>query len=293
MPESQKCGKMSPVRTRPKDVRADLHLHTTASDGRWSPQQLIDEVRRAGLGLFAVTDHDSLGSVAETAERVRGSGLRFIQGVELSARLDGQLLHLLAYGFDPSHPGLTALVAENNARLATSGDETVRQLARAGYSISLDDYADYTWDRRRGGWKSLNFLIDRGFCHDVRSYFDHLLGGIEHFEPAYPSPEEIVAMVRQAGGLVILAHPGTSSYNGLDARRLDQLVEMGIEGLECYSFHHDEATTRHFLEYCKSRDLLVTGGSDCHGGLVGRSLGVPPIRVGDLRLGDLGDRAIA
>lgn len=274
-------------------VRADLHLHTTASDGTWSPERLIAEVQRAGIGLFAVTDHDSLGSLTEAAERVRGSGLRLLPGVELSARLNGQLYHLLAYGFDPMGPELTAFVAANGARLAGAGDDAVQMLSEAGYPISLDDYAAYTWERGRGGWKSLNFLIDQGICQDVRAYFDRVFAGeLAHPQPEFPSPEEVIAVARRAGGVVILAHPGALFYNGVDEDLLDQLAEMGIDGVECYSFHHDDATTRRLLEYSHRRDLLITGGSDCHGGFAGRPLGMPPIWVDDLRLGVLAERVI-
>jgi predicted metal-dependent phosphoesterase TrpH len=274
-------------------MRADLHLHTTASDGRWTPERLIAEVQRANIDLFAVTDHDSLGSLAETAERVRGSGLRLLLGVELSARLDGRLYHLLAYGFDPTEPELTAFVAANGARLAGASDDAVQMLAEAGYPISLDDYTAYTWERGRGGWKSLNFLIDQGICQDLRAYFDKVfVGELTHPQPEFPSPEEVIAVVRRAGGVVILAHPGAFFHNGLDEHHLDQLVEMGIEGVECYSFHHDDATTRRLLDDCHRRKLLVTGGSDCHGGFAGRSLGMPPIQVDDLRLGALAEQVI-
>jgi predicted metal-dependent phosphoesterase TrpH len=275
------------------NLRADLHLHTTASDGRWPPQQLIDEVQRGGIDLFSVTDHDALGSLAETAERVRGSGLRFLPGVEVSARLNGQLYHLLGYGFELTDPDLVDLIEANNARLLCGSDDAVRLLAGAGYPISLGDYATYTWDRRRGGWKGLNFLIDQGLCRDVHGYFNELFGGeLTHPEPDYPPPEKVIAVVRRAGGVVVLAHPGAPFCNGLDARRLDELVEMGLAGLECYSFHHDAAMTRSFLEYCHHRGLLVTGGSDCHGGFAGRALGVPPVHVSDLTLGELMERAI-
>jgi predicted metal-dependent phosphoesterase TrpH len=98
------------------DHRADLHLHTTASDGTWTPEQLVVKVQQAGIGLFAVTDHDSLGGLARTTELVRGSGLRFLAGVELSTRLDGQIVHLLAYGFDPADPMLVSFVQANETR---------------------------------------------------------------------------------------------------------------------------------------------------------------------------------
>jgi predicted metal-dependent phosphoesterase TrpH len=143
--------------------RADLHLHTTASDGCWTPEQLVEEVRQAGIELFSITDHDSLGSLSATADLVQGSGLSFLPGVELSACMGGQLYHLLAYGIDPENPTLNALVHANNSRLLGTSDDAVTMLVEAGFAISMDDYASYVWDRRRGGWKALNFLIDRGF----------------------------------------------------------------------------------------------------------------------------------
>jgi predicted metal-dependent phosphoesterase TrpH len=274
------------------DLRADLHLHTTASDGRWTPEELIEEVGQAGIDLFAITDHDSIGSLAEASEQVKGSGLRFLPGVELSAQLDGQRYHLLAYGFDATDSGLVELVEANGIRLAGASDGAVRMLFDAGYSISLDDYASYTWDRRRGGWKALNFLVDRGYCHDVRSYFDELFVDIPHPEPEFPAPEEIVRVARTAGGVVALAHPGLYFENGLDLQRLDQLVEMGIEGVECFSSYHDAATTQELRDYSRRRRLLITGGSDCHGGFVGRALGLPMVHVRDLDLGMLEERVI-
>ncbi len=275
------------------DLRADLHLHTTASDGRWTPEELVAQVRQANLTLFSVTDHDALGSLAPVARLVRGSGLRFLPGVELTARLEGQMYHLLAYGFDAQDAALNDFVTANNARLQGSNDETLRLLIEAGYPLSMADYAAYTWDRRRGGWKVLNFLIDRGICRDAHSFFNELFGGeLTLPEVDFPPPSEAISVVRAAGGLVVLAHPGVGFYNGLDWQGLDRLVEMGVQGLECYSYHHDEDQTRDYLAYCRSRDLLITGGSDSHGGFVGRTLGVPPISIDDLRLGPLADKVI-
>lgn len=172
------------------DLRVDLHLHTTASDGRWTPEELIGEVRQAGIELFAITDHDSMGSLAKASDQVRGSGLGLLPGVELSAQADGQRYHLLAYGFDPMDVDLVELVRANGVRLAEASDGAVRLLFDAGYSISLDEYATYTWDRRRGGWKALNFLVDRGYCHDVRSYFDELFVEIPIPNPSSRRPKK-------------------------------------------------------------------------------------------------------
>jgi predicted metal-dependent phosphoesterase TrpH len=275
------------------ELRADLHLHTTASDGRWTPEELVAQVQQSGIGLFAVTDHDSLGGLAQVVECLRGSGLRFLPGVEMSARLDGQLFHLLAYGFDRADPALNALLEANQAQLLGSNDEAIRSLIRAGYPISLADYVTYTWDRRRGGWKALNFTIDRGLCRDVQSYFGELFAGdLAQPEADFASPEAVIEAVRQAGGVVLLAHPGANGAHQADDRKLDQLVEMGLQGVECFSSYHDEAATRRFLDYCHRRDLLVSGGSDCHGGLAGRALGVPTVHANDLKLGSLEEKVV-
>jgi predicted metal-dependent phosphoesterase TrpH len=276
-----------------RDLRVDLHLHTTASDGCWPPERLIAEVRQAGICLFAVTDHDSLGNLARTADLVQGSGLRFLPGVEISTRLNGQVYHMLAYGVDPEDAELTALVQDNEARLVGASDAAVRLLASAGYPISLDDYEEYTWDRQRGGWKALNFLIDLGLCRDVHDYFGRLFTGeLAHPEASFHPLEEVIPVAQRAGGTLVLAHPGAAFYNGLDTARLDELVSMGLQGLECFATYHDEVATRRFLDYCHSRDLLVTGGSDSHGGFAGRILGLPPIYTSSLRLGGLADQLV-
>ena len=127
----------------------------------------------------------------------------------------------------------------------------------------------------------------------MHSYFDELFTGeLAHPWASFPPPEEALAVARGAGGVAVLAHPGESFYNGLDTARLDNLVDMGLQGLECYSFHHDVVTTRRFLDYCRNRDLLITGGSDCHGGFAGRAIGVPPVHASDLRLGVLEERIV-
>jgi predicted metal-dependent phosphoesterase TrpH len=276
------------------DMRVDLHLHTTASDGRWTPQQLVTEVQRAGIGLFGVTDHDSMGSLKATARLVASTGLRFLPGIELSSRLDGTLFHILGYGFDPGDRELRRLVEANMARLNWENDEAVRLLARTGYPVSLSDYKTYSWDRTRGGWKALNYLLDLGLVDGVRGYFGGLFSGdgLVHPRAPFPPPDEVMATIRKAGGTTVLAHPGVGFYGQLDNGRLDALVEMGLQGLECYSMQHTVADTRRFLAYARSRSLLITGGSDCHGGFVGRELGVPQVRVRDLVLGELEERVI-
>ncbi len=275
-------------------MRVDLHIHTTASDGRWTPREVVEHVRAAGIGLFAVADHDAVDNVRPTAEAARRAGLAFLPAVEVSARLNGTGVHILAYGVDPDHPDLRRLVEANRALLDWVNEETLRRLARAGYPIDLEAYAAYQHDPSRGGWKALNYLIDLGICRDVHDFFERLY--VDPFrppDPPFPHPAEVAAVVRAAGGVPVLAHPGMSlRRQGIAPETLTPFLESGIAGLECYSTYHDPQTTRACLAFCARHDLLVTGGSDCHGGFAGRQLGVPPVHLEDLRLGPLLERIL-
>lgn len=275
-------------------MRVDLHIHTTASDGSWTPAEVVAHARQAGVGLFAVADHDSLAAVPATAELARQAGLAFLPAAEVSTLTDGTVLHILAYGADPADAPLNRLLQANRARMDWLNEETMQRLVAAGYPIDMEAYAAYQRDPSRGGWKALNFLIDTGVCRDVGDFFDRLfVGSIRPPNPDFPHPTEAVAAIRAAGGLPVVAHPGMSlRRQGLSAETLAPLLAFDIAGLECYSSYHDPATTALCLDFCARHDLLVTGGSDCHGSFAGRTLGVPPVDTADLRLGPLEARIV-
>ncbi len=271
-------------------MRADLHIHTTASDGRWLPERVVAEVKAHAIGLFAVTDHDTVASIPAVEALARREGLAFLRGVEVSTRLDGRVLHILAYDFDPENAVLTALLHENRLVLDRASDEAIESLIAAGYPIDRDDYAAYTYERTRGGWKAYNFLLDRGLCSGIRDYFERWGPVLPPDPPPFIPPDKAIAAIREAGGVPILAHPGASLRPGVTDEGLRPLLDLGIAGVECYSYAHDEATTRFCLDWCARHGLLVTGGSDCHGGLVPRELGSPPVDTADLHLGELETR---
>lgn len=273
-------------------MRTDLHIHTTASDGCWPPEQAVAEVKAHGIGLFAVADHDTVAGVSAAEALAHQEGLAFLRGVEISTRLDGQVFHILGYGFDPQAPALVALLHENRLTLDRASDEAIQSLITAGYPIDWADYAAYTYERTRGGWKAYNFLLDRGLCSGIRDYFERLSPALPSDPPPFVSPAEAIAVIRQAGGVPILAHPGASFRPQVTEEGLQMFLDLGIAGVECYSYAHDEATTRFCLHWCARHNLLITGGSDCHGGLVPRELGIPPVDTAALRLGELEARIV-
>lgn len=271
-------------------MKIDLHIHTIASDGCWTPAETVSYVQEAGIGLFAVCDHDTLDSVMPAAAQARQRGLAFLPAAEVSALLDGVgLLHILAYGVDPFDAAFKEMLARNRQRLIWGNEETLRRMVQAGYPIDMAAYEAYTNNPSRGGWPVLNFLIDCGICRDVRDFFERIyVDPIRPPWPDFPHPAEVAAVIRQAGGLPVLAHPGPSLHaSGVSAETLTPFIEYGIAGVECYTSYHDEATTQTCLDFCRRHDLLITGGSDCHGPFVGRPLGIPPVELEDVRLGPL------
>ncbi len=270
-------------------MRTDLHIHTTASDGCWTPAETVAHVRETGIDLFAIADHESTANVVETAALARAAGLAFLPAVEVTTLADNTNFHVLGYGIDPLDPALDAVLSANIARMHWVNDETLRRLAHHGHPVSMEAYACYQNDPSRGGWSALNYLIDLGVCRDAHDFFARIF--VPPFrppEPDFPHPAEAAALIRAAGGLPILAHPGASlRQQGLDKTTLAPFVEFDLAGIECYTSYHDPAATQVCLDFCRHHDLLITGGSDCHGRFVGRPLGIPAIYLADLRLGPL------
>lgn len=276
-------------------MRIDLHIHTTASDGCWTPQRLVEEISGARIKTFSVTDHDSTDSIAQTAELACDMGLAFLAGVEISSTLNGSLYHILGYGLDCHNQELGLFLAQNRRLMEKKDDDSIKLLIDQGYSLNFQEYLAYKNDPARGGWKALNYLIDAGLCRDAGDFFRTLFSGDYCVPfPIFPSPAEVIAVIKKAGGIPILAHPGgnfggdlNKSNHNLD-QTLEQFLQQGIEGIECYHPSHDGEMTRDCLQWCHRNGLLITGGSDCHGKFIARrKLGCPALTTAELFLGSL------
>ncbi|MHC4886031.1 MAG: PHP domain-containing protein [Planctomycetota bacterium] len=265
-------------------MQVDLHIHTQASDGCWDPDGVIEAVKGAGIGLFAIADHDTTENVPAVAERAAAAGLGFIPGVELCTRLAGRDYHVLGYGIDLDDALLQDLLRRNYAELESLDGESIHMLIEAGYDVSIEDFEAYENDRSRGGWRALNFMIDKGICTDVHDFFGRLFtDDLKLRIPEYASVEEAAHAIHHAGGVAVWAHPG-HHWGEEPESMLETMRSLGVDGLECYSHYHDEAATERALAFCRRHDLLITAGSDCHGGFAGRSIGVPQVDHMQLQL---------
>ena len=284
----------APHQARALAIRADLHVHTRASDSRWTAAQVVDGCRAKGIGLLAVADHDTTDSVLIAESLALESGVGYLRAVEISSTTDGVLIHILAYGIDVEDPTLRGVLDANQTQATTNAVHNVRRLADLGYPVSLADFLAYTYDRSRGGFKLLNYLSDLGIVTDMRDFF---LAIAPHFDKpwaSYVHPEQAVAAIHAAGGVPVMAHPGMSLRHrgGTTAANLAWMCSLGIAGFECYSQYHDAETANNCVTFCDQRDLAITGGSDFHGHLVGRELGSPEVYTDQFRLYEIQNRIL-
>lgn len=243
----------------------DLHMHTTASDGRSTPEQLVEQAWQRGIRTMSVTDHDTMAAHAAASRAAAATGMAFIPGIEITSVHGGKDVHVLAYFLPDTTPGLQELLAGQRRQRVERALEIVRRLERLGAPVD----ADAMVEAAAGSGKSLarpqiaQALIAAGHVSTVAEAFDRYLG---EDSPAYVphtgvSPAEVVALIVSGGGIPSLAHPGYRPKDEI----IPGLVDAGLVGIEAYHSSHDAATQSHYLALASQFGLLVTGGSDYHG----------------------------
>ena len=243
----------------------DLHLHTTASDGRLDPAALVARVHAAGVRTLSVTDHDTMSGVPVAAEAASKLGLEFLPGVEITAVLEHRDVHLLGYFLDPSPPALEAfLQAQREDRIARARAMSAK-LGELGVPIAIDPIVESAEAEGRSVARPLlaRALVDAGYASSPREAFDRWIGdGGKAYVPRIgSSPADVVRLVSRAGGVCSIAHPGLLNRDHL----VPSLAEAGLAAIEVYHPEHDRATQTRYRQLAVQHDLAVSGGSDFHG----------------------------
>jgi predicted metal-dependent phosphoesterase TrpH len=239
--------------------RADLHLHTTCSDGSYSPAELVDLARRGSLAAIAVTDHDTLAGVAPARLAAAGA-LEVISGVEITTEHRGRELHLLGYFVDPDDGPLgAALAAVRRGRVERFG-AMIERLRACGVSVEEEPGAGGEAPGRR---HLAEMLVRQGKVGSVREAFArYLADGGRAAAPKKRLPAgEAIALVRQAGGVAAWAHP---AYDGAQ-ECLRELAALGLQAVEAEYPQAGQGRTAELRRWAAALGLAVTGGSDCHG----------------------------
>ncbi len=245
----------------------DLHTHSTASDGQYTPSQLVRLAAARGLEALALTDHDTLDGLEEAVESGRRAGLRVLRGVELGAK-EYRSLHILGYGFTPGAPGLGALCA----RMREGRDERKYRildfLREKGLGITLAEVEEIAGGAIIARPHFAQALVRGGYTATVKEAFDRYLDTDEYqrIERAKPDARTCIEAIRAAGGMASLAHPYQLN---LEEESLDALVKQlagyGLSAIECYYPRHGPEQQAFYLHLAEKYGLYVSGGSDFHG----------------------------
>jgi predicted metal-dependent phosphoesterase TrpH len=244
----------------------DLHLHTTASDGRDNPRDLVDRAAAAGAAVIAVTDHDTTAATAEVRTRARERGIEAATGIEITAVESGRDVHVLGYFIDPGDTALQEFLSRQRAIRIARVEAIAARLASLGMPIDVRPIVE---DARRREARSVGrpriarAMIAAGYVADSREAFDRWIGrdGPAFVARTGASTEAVIRIIHGAGGLASLAHPGRTGIDG----RIAALRDAGLDALEVYHTDHDEAQRDRYGRLAHRLGLLVTGGSDYHG----------------------------
>ncbi|CAL9292395.1 PHP domain-containing protein [Streptomyces sp. R02] len=249
-------------------MRIDLHTHSTASDGTDTPAELVRKAAAAGLDVVALTDHDTTRGHADALAALP-QGLTLVTGAELSCRLDGVSMHLLAYLFDPEEPALLAereLVRDDRVPRAQG---MIAKLNELGVPVTWDQVARIAGDGSVGRPHVASALVELGVVDSVNDAFtpEWLADGGRAYVPKHETdPFEAVRLVKNAGGVAVFAHPAAVKRGRtVPESAIAELAEAGLDGIEVDHMDHDPDTRTRLRGLAGELGLLVTGSSDYHG----------------------------
>ena len=257
---------MTEVNGAPAERYVDLHTHSTASDGAFPPASVVEHAQRAGLGAIALTDHDTVGGVAEARAAGERLGVRVVAGVELSAFDNGRELHVLGLHLDRTEAMEHDLVTFRDTR-RTRAEEIVQRLNRVGVPVTVDAVLAEAGEGAIGRPHVARAIIAGGWVRDQREAFDRFLGGGRPaFVPKhYLLVGDAIRLVHDAGGIAIFAHPG---HDGVRSR-VEPLVALGLDGLEVKHPSHSSEDVARLGALTQHFGMVPSGGSDWHGAVEG------------------------
>lgn len=245
-------------------VWADLHTHTGYSDGRLTPEALVEKAQRCGLKALAVTDHDTVAGVDEAQAAGERLGVGVASGVELSVTVENKELHLLGYGFDPADADLRAHLETFLEARRTRARNILERLHDLDVQLRTEAVAEQVDGSCAVGRPHVaRALVAEGHVASTREAFDRYLkdGGPAFVaKPRVPAGEAL-ALLHAAGGIGVLAHPGADVTETV----LRRLVNGGLDGIEVFHPVHDPALVHYYRRQARLFALFETGGSDYHG----------------------------
>jgi len=255
---------------------ADLHVHTSESDGTLTPKQLVREALYRGLSAIAIVDHDTVGGILEAEVAAQGADLEVIAGIELTAQYEGQEIHILGYFLDLQNKALLEKLNLVQLNRIERVHKIVNNLEQQGVKLNAQDVFDISGKGTVGRMHIARALVKGGWVTTTAEAFRKYIGDKS---PAYVlgfslSPVEAINLIKGAGGVAVLAHP----YILHDDALITELAGYGLQGIEVYYPEHSQSMVNFYLDLARKLNLLVTGGSDFHGSVK------PDIKLGTIKI---------
>lgn len=244
-------------------LKADLHLHTTASDGLLNPFQVVDLTVKSGLKAISITDHDTVDGYLAVREYASEKGIHLVCGAEITTDFKGRECHILAYDFDLEHPAFSKMLTGQRGIRRVRANEIVSKLNKLGFDLDINEVQAESGKATISRNHIAAALQRKRFVTTKREAFDRYLHskGPAYVTNNYPEVCSVIKLIRDAGGVSILAHPG-KSYIYAD---LKYFMDAGLDGIEYLHPSHSYLLQKKYKEYAVNYGLLLSGGSDFHG----------------------------
>lgn len=255
-------------------MKCDLHIHSTLSDGKFTPEQIVDMAHERGLDCVSVTDHDTFDGTKRAKKRAEELGVKYITGAELSTLQNGLSVHILAYNVNIDDPELTEVMAKIASLRHERNKAMFAKLAEHGINLDLDALA--AKDGSLGRPAIAEEMVRLGYCKDVPDAFERYIGDgkVCYVQTERLTPTEAIRLTLHFGGIPVLAHPKLlhMDKHGFE-EFLKPLVAVGLSGIESHYFAHNINERNFFHRLAKKYKLISTGGSDFHDYVHGMDLG--------------------
>ena len=246
----------------------DLHVHSVCSDGTCTPAQLMEEARRLRLKALALTDHDTTAGILPAFSAAKAGGPELIPGIEMSCLYQGKDIHIVGLFIDPAHPSLLSVLQVYQASRKRRNRMMAQKLTRAGFPVTVEALAAMFPGAVLTRAHFARYMLSHGWISQIDEAFQKYIGdgGPCYVEKAYIAPEESLRVIREAGGISILAHPLLyhMSENELE-KMICFLKSLGLEGIEAMYSTYTDADQLYVLKLASRFGLLKSGGSDFHG----------------------------
>jgi predicted metal-dependent phosphoesterase TrpH len=250
-------------------TRIDLHSHTNYSDGTFTPGEAVSLARERGLDVLAVTDHDTIGGLGEAFEAGADLGVEVVPGVELSTVYEGEGVHILCYYMDVEDPELRAELRRLQDDRFRRGERMVERLQELGYPVTFDRVREIAKGGNVIRPHVAQALVEAGVVATASEAFSEELigsGGRAYIEKHALHPREALELIHSAGGVCVLAHPGTfRETKPVPASLIEDLAGAGLDGIEALHPEHTPEVEARYVEMAERLGLFHTGSSDCHG----------------------------